>query len=1380
MFRWYQLLAGHRIVLGVVLLLGGVVFSVCSAGINWRADLLEMFSSDSQEVIGLRRLADAASPMTQLRIDVHGVDAAVLPAAVQSLGEKLTASGEFRSVWWGAAPEQLAASYAGLVREAPILLDDRDLAELGRRLSGGFVEARFASVAAGLADPDGELRIRRLQADPLDVGGIINARLKGIGPSQSAQIQDGVLVSEDGGHAMIVVQPNAAASDTPASVKMLAALHGAVAETRKTYPGMDVWLVGPHPAYVENALGIRRDVAWISTLGSLAVGIAIAVYFRRVSTALICLIPPVIGLGLALGIAGMLHLTLPLLVLGFGGLLCGSTTDYGIQLIAACNRLVRARGKWDLDIPAAAVREMFGPISMSVATSVTGFAALALSASPGLRAMGLFVAGSTVCIWLVTFLVFPAFLGTWVVTRKLGKSSGASVGARSRWFWRIGLAGFVLLTGVLFYWAAGVRVDADARRLDGASQERHAEEQHFYETWGKPGSALAIIQDASPEGALTTLEQVREFLADQATDGMIRGVYSVAGVLPDRSHAEARGEAWRFFWTSERIAQARNAATSAAAKVGLRAQPFESSVTSLVEVPEIKPALERISTSPAALFPGLIQVSPTNVTVATIVETRGDLSPRMATSWAAELRLRFPSVAIVSGNLLMFDATDRARAEGESLGPWVMLAILLPLWIYFRRIIPAAIAALSLFVGLIWMLGTAQAVFGGLNLLSLVPILFTLGVAVDYGIYAASDPAHRSRSKNTGGNRLSATMLCALTTILGTGSMVAAAHPALRWIGLTLVSGVIGGCLASWLLVAPLIGWWNRPREVRWYGRLGGWAVRVGLVMMLVVLAIPPVAEFVMARRRPAETLPIVTDPVLREEIGGAAVWTCGSSWLRRRETIWELSVSGSPEQIGYASSALGSPMDLRIENEMLDQLDRLVPGTWARWVLLRGVAVNLLDLPEHVSPPLQREIWGESLAHTDPHAYLAPTYSRLLSYHALHDVSQMLIDNPLLTPQLFGCTGVVADGDFSGDGHLWLARNFDFEGGESFGRQKCVTYVHPDEGYAFATVAWPGLAGCVTGMNQQRIALFINAAATADRRRIGTPSIFVARDVLQHARTLDEAVAIIRGAQVFVSDIFVIGDGKTGRAVVVEKSPAKTAVWNVSGSAAVANHLVSPGFGGDPENRERISDGTTMQRWTRAEELLEGMRGRVTAGRMAELLRDKKGTGGKELGLGNRNAIDALIATHSVIMDVTGGRMWVAAWPHGEGAFVAVDVGKMLESVPPTTVESELSAPSLPADAIMENGQWELFLKSKASSVESRDAFARGDFPTACSAAREAIAANPHFYLGYELLGREEVALGQFTAARMDLDRALALDPPYASERAGIQEALKSCGEAK
>src|SRR4051812_46400896 len=107
-------------------------------------------------------------------------------------------------------------------------------------------------------------------------------------------------------------------------------------------------------------------------------------------------------------------------------------------------------------------------------------------------------------------------------------------------------------------------------------------------------------------------------------------------------------------------------------------------------------------------------------------------------------------VQVVSGNGLVFDAMERARAEGETLLPLCGVLILLPLVVYFRSLRRGWVVMLCLGVGLVGVLGVAEYFGRGLNLFALVPVLFTLGVAVDCGIYRGSEK-QEARSRNQEG-----------------------------------------------------------------------------------------------------------------------------------------------------------------------------------------------------------------------------------------------------------------------------------------------------------------------------------------------------------------------------------------------------------------------------------------------------------------------------------------------------------------------------------------------------------------------------------------------------------------------------------------------------
>jgi isopenicillin-N N-acyltransferase-like protein len=91
-------------------------------------------------------------------------------------------------------------------------------------------------------------------------------------------------------------------------------------------------------------------------------------------------------------------------------------------------------------------------------------------------------------------------------------------------------------------------------------------------------------------------------------------------------------------------------------------------------------------------------------------------------------------------------------------------------------------------------------------------------------------------------------------------------------------------------------------------------------------------------------------------------------------------------------------------------------------------------------------------------------------------------------------------------------------------------------------------------------------------------------------------------------------------------------------------------------------------------------------------ILRDKRGPGSTELPLGHRSAIDALIATHSVLMDTTARILWVSEGPHATGRFVEFDLAELLDLSysPPETSEP---VEALPADPIVADGRFQAWV---------------------------------------------------------------------------------------
>ena len=91
----------------------------------------------------------------------------------------------------------------------------------------------------------------------------------------------------------------------------------------------------------------------------------------------------------------------------------------------------------------------------------------------------------------------------------------------------------------------------------------------------------------------------------------------------------------------------------------------------------------------------------------------------------------------------------------------------------------------------------------------------------------------------------------------------------------------------------------------------------------------------------------------------------------------------------------------------------------------------------------------------------------------------------------------------------------------------------------------------------------------------------------------------------------------------------------------------------------------STLPRRTRGDELLARLPDHVSPQEAVRdavaLLRDRLGSGDTQLALGDRSAINALIATHGVVMDTKQRILWVSESPHLLGRFVAFDLKRAL-----------------------------------------------------------------------------------------------------------------------
>jgi len=526
-----------------------------------------------------------------------------------------------------------------------------------------------------------------------------------------------------------------------------------------------------------------------------------------------------------------------------------------------------------------------------------------------------------------------------------------------------------------------------------------------------------------------------------------------------------------------------------------------------------------------------------------------------------------------------------------------------------------------------------------------------------------------------------------------------------------------------------------------------------------------------LVRSWTAKPPPLPADTSIRQrqpEVRDGKTWL-GQSWVTRREGLLVIRLKGAPFDMGYASGKLLSEQIRTLEDEFLDLIHNYVPQPWKIKILHTYVNYRNRHLSDFVSADYRMQIYGTSLGGSDPHPELGDYYHRLLNYHAAHDISYLMIDNPLISRA--GCTAFGAWGTATEGGHLITGRNFDWEAADVFSRDRIIILCEPDHGIPFISLAWAGMAGVVSGMNRAGVSVTINGAPSSLPGETATPVAMVARDVLQRAHNLAEALEILHQARVFVSTLWLLGSRTDGKFVVVEKTPERTNVREPEGNTIVsANHFQTPGLQDDKRNQRYLEEATSLPRYTRLAELLADTKVPINVPRAVEILRDRRLPGGRFAGNGQRATLNPFIATHSTVMDLTAGIFWAASPPHQLGRFVAFDVNDFDRELPDRTMA---------ADATLASGEFEHARAAQKVLADGQHALRSNDAAAALQAAERAETLNPGLYQNATLRARALLQLGRRAEAALALEAALAAHPAFLSERQELERLLQETHRA-
>ncbi len=1296
---------------GIALLLLILVTSVLTSQTRVVTDLTEAMPRDG--LFG-KMLEDAKVfgllDTTLIEIDGTQSSPEALHQAIDDLGQRLSSHSELYEVKYQVSSTAGANLQSAMAGSRIALTDPDELADL---LSETGMRQALEASQARLSGPAGAMFARNLANDPLDLGGRLAQ--KATAPTKGVRLSQGHFVNPEGNRGIILVHGIEPVFGTTANSPTITVLEAELAKT--TLPTR--W-IGSHRYAAEAYTTIRHETKVAVASGTALVIAAFLFLFRSLRPLAGTL--PALAIGtLTAGAAAAILSPIHGIVLAFGGALAGLGVDYWIHLyLHGIRDGVPNTFPERIQVAIATLRHLMGAYGVSVAATCTSFAMLATSGYPAVADLAWVGMGASVGAFLSVVLAGP--LAFAALARPDDRVPQLPIPKHvPGWIGAI----VAVLVGILAVGSLRVHFDGDPRAMDARLPETAALEQELQSRWGGGGSsALLVSEGKTLEEALARLAPAVQVAAHSPGTT----VEHPLNLLPPHSQIAANAQAvsdhaaleQQFIRVSEEVGF-----DSALLLPGFRA----TLATTAAPTPETwsqTPVSELVDRLTAQTEGGWAVAAILHApTEEALKHTQYELSLS-----GSEARYSAPADVAEQG-------ADRIRNELLTRSGAAVALVLLYMACRFRRAVPVLAAVFPTICAVFGTLGTLAWLGIPLTPASGPALVLVVGLAFDQGIFLVeADHSGESEFKAS----QAAIVMALMNAFCGFAGLMTASHPVVWNIGVVVSLGIFFTAVGAFVVTPALLTAEAEKVVPRWIRRLSFAGVSLFLADQIAEVLgridPPPVRSF----STKAESL----SPGSRR---------LGDNLLQRHHGMWVMKVKGAPDEMGHTIGELAGPLRERNEARMLEVFEEKVPNPLVRYGLIRGLPVLGRAVSSSIDPRHLAELAALTAVGQDAQRWASTAYTRKIFLHALHDIGQAMVDTPI-----GGCTGFVAGAEWTKEGHWLLARNWDFDGGPTFDEDKAVILVEGEGKIPYVHVGIVGLSGSVSGINAEGIAIGLQAAASDAPIRPGTPMIFIAREILENARSLDDVEAILDQRRGFVSEAILAVDGDSGEAAIFEVTPDDVTRIPAGNHLAQANHLRGP-HKDDGLNLSRISHGTTLSRLTRMDELLG--QGGVDQGLAIEWLRDRKGPGGLELPVGHEGAINADIASHGVVIDATARTIAVSSWPNLSGEWVEFSL-------------SDLQAGKMEGRVVAEIDHPERTLKMHQARrwVQAAKSMAPVEAETQIRHALELAPGHPTFLIAR---ARALIAAGRSEEARQPLEQAIATPPERESDRLLALELLET-----
>ncbi len=658
-----------------------------------------------------------------------------------------------------------------------------------------------------LASPLGDMYPELIEIDPIGLRNLLKDRLGGLMGSGSYNTVDSHFFVPDSTVCIAFITPHFSSTNTGQGSELFSKLNQRIAEFQKVAPDVKVSFHGTPAHGYYNARQIKHDLT--TTIGcSLVLVLVLLLFcFRRWDTVPLLILP--VAFGTLVGLTAMYFIRgeFSLLALGIGAVVLGVALSYVLHVLTHHQYV---------GDPEMVLRDEVKPLCLGCVTTIGSFAGLMFVETDLLRDFGIFAAFAILGTVAFSLVYLPQFLAVREKRKAFAwmERVNSWKGASNRW-----LLGGIALVAVVCAGAAlvgGPRFDSDLHNLGYESPDVvYSEQLLSSKTFTGDKQRYFASIGKTEEEAIGNFALLTAKLDSLQRLGLVKGYTHNEQILVPEGTQQKRIDAWKQFWTEERLGRVRSLIQRTAPGAGLVPDSFDA----FFEVARGDAEPDNICQAeliPRGFLSTLVEQSYngdylcfTSVRCAddTVRSEQSDYN-RICDAVAAD-----PHLLVLDTYYYMGD-TLRQMSTDFNLLQWLsMLFVLVVLLFAFRfNLRHALLAFLPILVSWLIVLGLMAIVGEKFNLISIIISTFIFGIGVDYSIFVMSGLVDDGNKQLLAYHK-TAVLLSAAILVLTVGAMLLATHPAIRSVGFTTLVGLLSAVILSYVVQPVLYRYLTKKKK---------------------------------------------------------------------------------------------------------------------------------------------------------------------------------------------------------------------------------------------------------------------------------------------------------------------------------------------------------------------------------------------------------------------------------------------------------------------------------------------------------------------------------------------------------------------------------------